>query len=544
MEFQYYMIVQLIFFIFIAIFIGNEIKRSQAYTHHDKRITYFTLAFIVLGILLRTLNLSYPHGVFVDEAMGAYDSWSLANYGVDSNLNSYPVYLRSWGTGQSALYAYLTLPFIKVLGLNAEAYRLPSSLIGCCSLLFFYYTLKRVQKPINLVALCTFFLAINPWHIMKSRFGLDCNICPDLLLIASCFFILYLYNNTNKRFFHLSFGFIFLYLAAYAYGVSWLMLPVFYIGLIIYIIKKRKTDQRKIIYTALASLIILVPLILFAVVLFFRLDTIEIGAITMPALTEGRHNKTMTLFQDLNITSVYNYIKISVKILILGSDFSTRFVMNAIAPYGTFYNLFSLIFVIIGMYQAYKRKGIINTIFGLWLIASIPIVILVSPMVWHWNIIWIPLIYFTAYGIFIITEKKEKIFKLITLCYIVLFAFFVCAYFNRKKNEPFYSWTYENELRFTKTLKVDKVYYPWEFTQAEILFYNPISPYTFANTRVDKGESIKIAKSFDNVIIALPNDICPTPKTAYLIPNNIFKYIDRKQFKIKEGKYYSVLWNE
>lgn len=544
MDFQPYMVVQFAFLAMMALFIGYEVRySSNTHNNREKRITYLTLTFLLIGIIVRSVNLAYPLGVYVDESMGAYDSWSLANYGVDSNLASYPVYLKSWGTGQSALYAYAALPFIKLLGLNAEAYRLPASLIGCFSLIFFYYTLRKTQKSVSLVAVCTFFLAISPWHIMKSRFGLDCNICPDMILIAACFFLLYLHSCNNKRFWFLLFGFIFLYLAAYAYGVSWLMLPVFYICIIIYLIKSRKSDQRKIIYTAISSILLLIPLILFAVVLFFKLDIIKLGPLTIPVLNEGRHNHTMNPIGDLNLAIIYNYIKSAVKIVILGSDYYSGDIMNAISPYGTFYNAFTIIFTVIGIYSAYRKKGSLNTIFGLWLLACIPIIILVTPSVWHWNILWFPLIYFSAYGIWIAIEYK-KIFALSIPIYIIIFGCFLRFYFNKEKNSPFYSWTYENEMKFIRTINPSKVYYPWEFTQGEILFYNPISPYVFANTRIDRGEGIKIAKSFDNAVIGLPNNMEPTPKTAYLIPNVTLQYIDRKQFKIKQGKYYSVIWND
>ena len=54
-----------------------------------------------------------PEYVGVDEAAAAYDSYCLANYGVDRYLLKHPLYLINYGGGQSALYAYSTIPFIK-----------------------------------------------------------------------------------------------------------------------------------------------------------------------------------------------------------------------------------------------------------------------------------------------------------------------------------------------------------------------------------------------------------------------------------------------
>lgn len=96
MDFKPYIIIQIIFLAFVLAFIVHEIRITGASSSKERKLAVYTLLILFIGVLLRSINLSYPHGVFVDEAMGAYDSWSLANYGVDSNLASYPVYLKSW----------------------------------------------------------------------------------------------------------------------------------------------------------------------------------------------------------------------------------------------------------------------------------------------------------------------------------------------------------------------------------------------------------------------------------------------------------------
>ncbi len=143
MVFQNYMLIQIIFLVGVLLFLGREIflAKKKIDVVERKRI-YILQLILFIGVLARSLNLLWPYGSFIDEPMGAYDSWCLANYGVDSNLASYPVYLKSWGTGQSALYAYLALPFIKLFGLSEESYRLPMSLIGSFVILFFYWTLR------------------------------------------------------------------------------------------------------------------------------------------------------------------------------------------------------------------------------------------------------------------------------------------------------------------------------------------------------------------------------------------------------------------
>ena len=56
-----------------------------------------TIIFVVF-LFTRLLFLNeVPFGLHVDEAGMAYDALSLANWGVDRYLNSYPVYLINYG---------------------------------------------------------------------------------------------------------------------------------------------------------------------------------------------------------------------------------------------------------------------------------------------------------------------------------------------------------------------------------------------------------------------------------------------------------------
>ena len=63
-----------------------------------------------------------PNGIHVDEMGMGYDAWCLAHFGVDRYLKAYPVYLMNFGGGQSALYAYLCIPFVKWFGKGAGWY--------------------------------------------------------------------------------------------------------------------------------------------------------------------------------------------------------------------------------------------------------------------------------------------------------------------------------------------------------------------------------------------------------------------------------------
>lgn len=92
--------------------VQNKVKKYDKYK-------WLLLAILILGFLCRLLFLkSMPGGLNQDEASIGYEAYSIMKFGTDRHGISYPVHLISWGSGQNALYAYLLIPFIKLMGLS------------------------------------------------------------------------------------------------------------------------------------------------------------------------------------------------------------------------------------------------------------------------------------------------------------------------------------------------------------------------------------------------------------------------------------------
>jgi 4-amino-4-deoxy-L-arabinose transferase-like glycosyltransferase len=143
------------------------------------------LVAICLGIAARAWSFgAIPPGLNQDEASMAYDAYSLARYGIDRNGFHFPVMTVSWGSGMYALASYLTLPFVGILGLSVVATRLPFLLVGVATIPLFYllldHSIDRRTARIGAVL-----LALSPWHIMASRWSLDCNLLPFVFLVAT-----------------------------------------------------------------------------------------------------------------------------------------------------------------------------------------------------------------------------------------------------------------------------------------------------------------------------------------------------------------------
>ena len=150
--------------------------------------------------------------------------------------NKLPAFLVAWGGGQNALLSYLIIPFIKILGLSELAVRLPMAILGCISLVVMYLLLKRISnKKVATIGLA--FFAICPWHIIKSRWGLESNLFPDLILIFTYLLIKGI-EDKNKFLYYLAF--VVAGISAYSYGTSYYFLPVFLIPLLIVLVRKEK----------------------------------------------------------------------------------------------------------------------------------------------------------------------------------------------------------------------------------------------------------------------------------------------------------------
>ncbi len=76
----------------------------------------------------------------------------------------------------------------------------------------------------------------------KSRWGLESNLFPDLILIFAYLLVKGL-EDKNKILYYLSF--IVAGLAAYSYGTSYYFLPVFIIPLLWILVKKEKNYNKK-----------------------------------------------------------------------------------------------------------------------------------------------------------------------------------------------------------------------------------------------------------------------------------------------------------
>ena len=464
---------------------------------------------LVIGFIVRTINIQVqPNAMNVDEASSGYEAYSIVNLGIDRNGNSFPVFLLSWGSGQNALYTYMIIPFVKLFGLSIITTRLPMAILGCVSLIIMYKILLMLKdKKLALIGLA--FFVICPWHIAKSRWGLESNVFPDLVLIAIYMLIKSLKDN-KKLLYYLSFAV--LGLCSYAYGTSYFFLPLFVIPLLIYLLVKKKIKINDGIIALAIVFLISLPIIIFVIINKFNLPEIKLFCFTIPKMTINRFEMVSSLFSKNFIgESIKNFIT-SIKILIIQNDGQG---WNGIPIYGLTY-VFSLPLMIIGIIKSFKsndEKKYAN-IFNIWFIAAFLLLFVCEPNINRINIIIIPLIYYTVLGLNEIINKNKIIDITIFSVYLIAFIMFLITYAKIDFNKYYvFEGDVEDTISYIDSINADKVYFEYKIKEPYIytLFYTKTDPNVFVNTveYFKEGGSFDNIKSFDKYYYYLPEEITP-----------------------------------
>ena len=292
----------------------NNRGNTERSDNHEAVLGWLTAAVLLLGILLRLVRFgSVPAGFHVDELGSAYDSWCLAHYGTDRYGISYPVYFINFGGGQNALYDYLCMLCIRILGYHAVSIRLPA--LFASALLGIFGTLSaRLMWPKKAAAAGILFAALyafSPYCFMVSRFGLESHQMAGW----SALFLYCLLRAAGK-------GSIRSYVLAgvtaglvlYTYAISYLVLPVFLIAALVVLRRNCQISFRHVCGLAVPLALLAFPLILEQYVNYRGLGDIRLGIFTVTQLQSYRAGEfTLTnipenLFLTLKSSLAYDWL--------------------------------------------------------------------------------------------------------------------------------------------------------------------------------------------------------------------------------------------
>ena len=442
----------------------------------------YNFMFVVISILLFASRLIQfgiiPGGVHVDEAYAGYEAWAMLSAGTDSWGYTNPVYLTVWGSGMSVMNAILMMPFISVFGLNEVTIRLPQVMIAIASVYVFYLLIKKIwgQKA----AIIGFFLiTICPWHMMMSRWGLDCNLAPGFLIFSTYFFVKGIEKNKYFILAGLFFG-----LSLYCYATIWIVLPILLLVWGIYCLCNKVIKEYRYVWIGIGVLgMLAIPLLLFVAVNIGLIEEITTEWISIPKLVVFRSD-------ELGWTNLFENIKQLIRLFIVQEDGK---IWNAIPYFGMYY-LFSVPFMVAGglisiarVVKSMKEGKICYEFFILsWVIIGCLCAVFQAVNVYQINYCHVPLIILWMIGVHECCEKFGHVAKkIVVVLYLLSFGLFMGYYlteFQDKISKRQLSGTEEaisKALELFETGEYDAICLTEELRHPRVLFYTqwPVDEY-------------------------------------------------------------------
>ena len=390
---------------------------------------------ILLSAFLRLWNLSvFPSGLNADEAAIGYNVYSLIETGKDEHGQPWPVHFKSFADYKPGLYFYLVLPFVKILGLNVWAVRLPSAILGILSVYLIYLLVKKLFGNEDLGLLSAFFLAVSSWHLHFSRGGWESNAANFFILLGVWLFL----KGLDKKVWFLPSILAFV-CSLYTYHSSRIVVPLLVLGLIIiYRQKIFKMDNFKwIIFTIVVGLFALIPLIkdFAGPAGFSRFSGVGLLADSGPywRINElrGQHTDPWSLPVKLVHNRLFGYgtaflenwlSHFNGNFLFITGDVIER---NRVPEAGQMY-FFDIIFLAIGFYFFILKRPKNWLVVFLWLLIA-PIAAALTfqaPHALRANNMVFPLVIIAAYGAYWflnwLKKMKVKLLKVLILILVIL----------------------------------------------------------------------------------------------------------------------------
>lgn len=462
-----------------------------------KKSKILVICIVLLGFCLRFYNIQNLPALNADEASIGYNAYSLLLTGKDEHGNTTPLHFQSFNDYKPGLYFYLALPFVRLLGLNEIAVRLPNVIFGTTTILVVYFLVFELAKNKKLASIASLMLAISPWHIHFSRGGWETNTATFFITLGVFFFLKGFYNHKYVLLSGLSFIF-----SMYTYHALRIVVPVLLGGLFILhykkIIQGFQTNFPKNIFvaTSLLCLILTTPLIISfrGVAGVSRASGVGLLADPGPYLKvnqqRGEHYNTQLItsrifhnkFANYSLSFVQNYLKhFDGNFLFITGDEIQR---NKVPEFGQMY-LFDLLLVGIGLIIMLKN---LRTwcIVALWLMTA-PLASAAtfqSPHAVRAENMVIPLIIISSIGgCYMLTllkrlnMKQIPHFSKIILCSFAVFVvwnffFYIHEYyFHMSKTYNFSSQYGVKELvEYTKTSIYENIVVTDRYDQPYILF--------------------------------------------------------------------------
>lgn len=418
----------------------------------------FLILILIVGFLLRFINIWSTPALNPDEAALGYNAYSLILTGKDEHGASWPLHFKSFGDYKPGGYVYLAIPFVKILGLTPLAVRLPNLIFSLLTILFLYKLIVLLSKNEKLALLTAFILTISPWHIHFSRGAWESSVALSFITIGLYFF----FKSIKEKFLiNFSIFIVFFIASLYVYHSARIVAPLLAVSLCLiyfkFLIKKLPQILIPIVFAAVLALPV-------AISFLNNGGTTRFGGVGLTA-DQGPINRANELINQHGNNSPINRLIHNKRVLYLiswGENYFSHYDPNflfisgdevprsKIPEMGQLY-LIELPFLLLGivfllktsLYSSNSKKFIFSFLFIAPIASSLtfqsPSSLRSLPLVIPFSILIALGIYYTT----ILFSKKLKIFLVfLGIIYLYSVSYYIDAYFfHYPKRYPF-AWQY------------------------------------------------------------------------------------------------------
>jgi len=505
---------------------------------------------LILALILRSIFINTTPALNPDEAALGYNAYSIIKTGKDEHGQSLPLHLKSFGDYKPALYTYLAIPCIKLLGLTPFATRLPNIILSIFGIYYAYLLIHLLTKNKKLALLTALVLTISPWHIHFSRGAWESSIALSFVIIGTYYFF-----KDRKYLFILFYA-----LSLYTYHSARLIAPLLALSLFISTINDLRSNYKKWLFPFFFGILICIP------VLFSFLNNGGTARFSGVGITadKGPLNRSEELLNHHNNVKLVNRIIHNKRVLYVLSwsekylsHFNLNFLFNEgdavprskIPNMGLLY-LIELPLLIYGIYKSSKSLKFqrSNALFISWLLIA-PIassMTFQAPSALRALFMVLPLSYFIALGIYKLSTKS---YYLLIPIYILCFAFYLHSYFVQYPKIYPFAWNhgFSQVIPYVENNKnkYEHIYFTNKYDQPYILYlffsqYDPVKiqkqikltpPDQFGFQTVEQIDNITffIPQQYEKIenksLIIASDEIIPLPiKENFIFPDGSSGY--------------------
>ena len=218
---------------------------------NKNNILFKGVVVLVLGLnlIIRVWGLEVsPTSINWDEASIGYNAYSILTTGKDEYGTYLPLSLRSFNDYKPALYAYLSIPFIKLMGLSQTSVRMVSVVAGTLSLIPLLLFINILLKKKWWSFLIWMFYCLDPLRLHFSRVSLETNLSMSFFSFGAWYLLKDKLANGYTASKNMILATILLALSAYSYHSARLAAPLLMLFVLIdpfkYLLNKNKIDWK------------------------------------------------------------------------------------------------------------------------------------------------------------------------------------------------------------------------------------------------------------------------------------------------------------